>query len=36
MDHGDKSTGYDILKNTGFYSMGHKKDLNSARMKDAL
>ena len=36
MDDDDKSTVYDILKNTGFYSMRHKKGLNSARMKDAL
>ena len=32
----DKSTVYDILKNTGFYSMRPKKGLKSARMKDAL
>ena len=36
MDDDDKSTVYDILKNTGFYSMRHKKGLNSTRMKDAL
>ena len=36
MDDDDKSTVYDILKNTGFYFMRHKKGLNSARMKDAL
>ena len=33
MDNEDKSTVYDILKNTGFYSMRHTKGLNSARMK---
>ena len=32
MDDEDKSTVYDILKNTGFYSMKHTKVLNSARM----
>ena len=36
MDDEDKSTVYDIQKNTGFYSMKHTKGLNSARMKDAL
>ena len=36
MDDDDKSTVYYILKNIGFYSMRHKKGLNSARMKDAL
>ena len=36
MDDEDKSTVYDILKNTGFFSMKHTKGLNSARMKDAL
>ena len=36
MDNEDKSTVYDILKNTGFYSMKHTKGLNSARMRDAL
>ena len=36
MDDDDKSTIYDILKNTGFSSMRHRKGLNSARMKDAL
>ena len=36
MDDEDKSTVYDILKNTGFYPMKHSKALNSARMKDAL
>ena len=36
MDDEDKSTVYDILKITGFYSMKHKKGLNLARMKDAL
>ena len=36
MDDEDKSTVYDILKNTGFYSMRHGKGLNSARTKDAF
>ena len=36
MDDEDKSTVYDILKNTGFYFMRHTKGLNSVRMKDAL
>ena len=36
MDDQDKSTVYDILKKTGFYSMTHTKGLYSARMKDAL
>ena len=36
MDDDDKSTIYEILKNTGFSSMRHKKGLISARMKDAL
>ena len=36
MDDEDKSTVYDILENTGFYSMKHIKGSNSARMKDAL
>ena len=36
MDDEDKSTVYDILKNTGFYSMKHTKGLSSGRMKDAL
>ena len=35
MDDEDKSTMYNILKNTGFYSMKHIKGLNSARFKDA-
>ena len=35
MDDEDKLTIYDILKNTGFYSMKHIKGLNSARFKDA-
>ena len=35
MDDEDKSTVYDILKNTGFYSMRHAKGKKSARMKDA-
>ena len=36
MDDEDKSTVYDILKNTGFYSMKHTKGLKTARMIDAL
>ena len=37
MNDEDKSTVYDILKITGFYSTSHKKStLNSARMQDAL
>ena len=36
MDNEDKSTVYNMLENTGFYSMRHTKGLNSARMKDAL
>ena len=36
MNDEDKLTVYDILKNTGFYSMKHEKGLKSARMKDAL
>ena len=36
MDDEDKLTIYDILKNTGFYSMKRRKGLNLARMKDAL
>ena len=36
MDDEDNLTVYDILKNTGFYSMRHTKGLNSTRMKDAL
>ena len=36
MDDEDKSTIYDILKNTGFHSMRQNKGLISARMKDAL
>ena len=36
MDDEDKLTVYDILKNTGFYSMKHTKGLKSARMIDAL
>ena len=35
MDDEDKLTIYNILKNTGFYSMKHIKGLNSARFKDA-
>ena len=36
MDNEDKLSVYDILKNTGFYSMKDTKGLNSARKKDAL
>ena len=36
MNNEDKSTVYDILKNTGFYSTHHVKGMNSARMQDAL
>ena len=36
MDDEDKLTIYDILRNTGFYSMKHIKGLNSARYKDAM
>ena len=36
MDDEDKSTVYDILKNTGFYTMKHTKVLKSARMIDVL
>ena len=36
MDVDVKLTIYDILKNKGFHSMRHRKDLNSARMRDAL
>ena len=36
MDDEDKLTVWDILKNTGFHSMRHKKGVKSARMKDAL
>ena len=36
MDDEDKLTVYDILKNTGFYSMKHTKGLNLAGMRDAL
>ena len=36
MNDEDKSIIYDLLKNIGFYSMRHKKGLNSARMKDAM
>ena len=35
MDDEDKLTIYNILQNTGFYSMKHIKGLNSARFKDA-
>ena len=36
MNDEDKLTVYDILTNTGFYSMKHKKGLKSVRMQDAL
>ena len=36
MNNEDKSTVYDRLKNTGFYSTHHVKGMNSARMQDAL
>ena len=36
MDDEDKLTIYDILTNTGFYSMIHTKGLKSKRMQDAL
>ena len=36
MDNEDKLIVYDILRNTGFYSMRPKKGEKSARMKDAL
>ena len=36
MDDEDKSILYDLLKNTGFYSIKFTKGLNSAGMKDAL
>ena len=36
MNNEDKSIVYDILKNTGFYSMHQSKGMNSARMQDAL
>ena len=36
MDDADKSSVYDILRNTGFYYRKHKKGLKLARMKDAL
>ena len=36
MDDEDKLTVYDILKNTGFYSMRHTKGLYSNRFKDAF
>ena len=36
MNNDNKLTVYDILKNTGFYSMKQKKGLNSARFKDAF
>ena len=36
MDDEDKLTVYDILKNTGFYSIKQTKGLKSVRMKDAF
>ena len=36
MSDGDRSIVYDVLKNTGFFSMKHTKGLKSARMRDAL
>ena len=36
MDNEDKLIVYDILRNTGFYSMRPKKGKQSTRMKDAL
>ena len=36
MNDEDKSTVYDIVKNTGFYSMRQKKGMKLARMQDAL
>ena len=36
MDDEDKSTVYDILKNTGFYSMKLTKGKKSSRVKEAL
>ena len=36
MDDEDKSTIYNILKNTGFSSMRHVKWNKPARMKDVL
>ena len=36
MDNVDKSTVYDILKNTGFYSMKLTKGLHLTRRKDVL
>ena len=36
MDDEDKITIYNILKNTGFHSMKHKKGLKSVRLQDAL
>ena len=36
MENEDKLTVFKILRNTGFFSLRHTKELNSARMKDAL
>ena len=36
MDDEDKPTVYDILKNTGLYSMRHTKGINSSIFKDAF
>ena len=36
VDNEEKSTVINILKSTCFYSLKHKKGLNSARMRDAL
>ena len=36
MDDEDKSTVYNTVKNTGFYSMRHIESLNTARKRDAL
>ena len=36
MDDDEKLSIYNILKNTGLYSMRHRKVSNSARMRDAL
>ena len=36
MDDEDKSTVYDMMENTGLYSMEHTKSLNAAGMGDAL
>ena len=36
MDKEDKSTVFEILEKTGFYSETHNRGLNLARMKDVL